>query len=57
MEVTIKIQLIINGKFYATGPWCQITSAYIQSMQFPFTTYGMVLIYRKAQKECNDIDR
>ena len=21
MEVTIKIQLTINGKFYATGPW------------------------------------
>ena len=25
MEVTIKIQLIINGKFYATGPrWVKI---------------------------------
>ena len=26
---------------------CQITSAYIQSMQFPFITYGMVLYKRQ----------
>ena len=31
MVVTIKIQLTINGKFYATGPWvtCKQHPAYM----------------------------
>ena len=33
MEVTIKIQLTINGKFYATGPWSENTALFKRLMK------------------------